>query len=189
MATPAYDPLNQKPQMFFALRHPFLSLLLFLLSLWLLHFLYRLAIPAPIPIATPANPTGEWVGEMTLNGQSWSPNNFGDTPGPHHLAAIRMTLAVTDGFMDRSAGPGLMRVVGEGIDRPFRAYYWEVRPDGTVTFGINQDPQFFFDEFECKVNGSTLTCKNSDVLKPRLTLHPGTDSDFEAIYARLQQQH
>jgi hypothetical protein len=188
MAMPPYDPLHQTPKIFRLLRQPFLLLLLLLLILWGLHSLYRMAVPAPIPVATPANPTGEWVGEMTLKGESWYPTTFGDTPGPHHLAAVRMKLDETDGVLERYGGPGLMRIVGEGIDRPFRAYDWEYRPDGSITFGMNQDPQLFFDNFECEVSGSTLTCRNSEALKAHFTLYPGTDADFDAIYRRLQQQ-
>ena len=168
------------------LRHPFLLIFLALLLYWTGSFVYRLIVPAPIAAQSPANPNGEWVGELTMDGRYWQPTLQGDTPGPHRHAVLHFRLEDAD--MDDHHGPGSMTILGEGITRPFRAINWESRPDGSIQFSVEADPDVVRSEFTCEPDGKVLTCKTDDALKHRLTLRPGTDADADALLHRVEQQ-
>ncbi|MBB5063245.1 hypothetical protein [Granulicella mallensis] len=182
------DRLNPPRRVFHWLRHPFLLIVLGLLLYWGCSFLYHLVVPRPIAAVSPANPNGEWIGELTMDGRRWEPSLQGDTPGPHRHAILRFRLEDADSFMDTHHGPGTMIILGEGITRTFRAINWESHPDGSIRFGIDATPDVVLSEFSCEADGNILTCKTGDPLEHRLTLRPGTDADANALLHRVEQQ-
>ncbi len=187
MADPSDLSRPSRPA-FHWLRHPFLLIGLGLLLWWLGSAVYHRFVPGPIAAVSPANPNGEWVGELTMDGRYWDPSRDGDTPGPHRHAVLQFRLEDADSLMGTHHGPGTMTILGEGITRPFRAINWEVKPDGSVKFGIDATPDIVFSAFSCDVDGNTLTCKTGDPLKHRLLLHPGTDADAQALLRRVAQE-
>ena len=51
----------------------------------------------------------------------YSPELWGETPGPHRDVAIRFTLKQYDGFSDRYTGSGELTIFGEGKPRAIEA--------------------------------------------------------------------
>jgi hypothetical protein len=178
-----FDPPRPRFQLF---RHPFVVILLALLVFGAGDVIYRLTRPPSLP--TPANPDGDWVGEITMDGRYWFPATDGDTPGPHRHAVIHFNLHTSDSFLDHHAGDGSMRIVGENITRPITAFGWQLNPDGTMQLEFNSTPLIFQNPFHCDVAGSNLTCKNNEGLHPRLTLHPGTAADANALLQQVAQR-
>jgi hypothetical protein len=180
-----FNPPRPRFQLF---RHPFVVIILALLVFGIGDVIYRLSRPASASLPTPANPDGNWIGELTMDGRYWHPATDGDTPGPHRHAVISFNLHTSDSFLDHHAGDGSLRIVGENITRPITAFGWQLDPDGTMQLEFNSTPLIFQNPFHCDVAGSNLTCKNGGPLKPRLTLHPGSAADANALLQQVAQR-
>ena len=170
------------------LRHPFVLIFLALILYGIGHFIYRLMLPASATVPTVAKPNGDWTGEITMDGRNWNPTQNGDTPGPHRHAVFHFSLETTDNFLDHHAGDGTLEIVGENIKRPIRAYDWELSPDGSLRFGFLSTPTLFSDDFRCQVDGTNITCKSDDQLKPHLTLHPGSPAQAATLLQQITER-
>ncbi len=167
------------------LRHPVLLVVLGLACVGVGHFLYRLIRPVRDAVPTVAKPNGDWIGEITMDGRDWRPTINGDTPGPHRHAVFHFTLATTDSFLDHHAGNGSMRIVRESITRSFRAYGWQLNPDGSFEFGISSTPTLFADTFQCEVDGSNIACKPNGPMGAILSMHPGSPEDANRLLQQI----
>lgn len=130
------------------------------------------------------DPSGEWVGQLDITGE-YVPSVWGDTPGPHKKAAIRFTLAMYDGFLERYAGKGELFIVGELKPRSIEILDLRIRADGTVTIRMDSNPKLAH-KFDGQLKSNEMILNQDEWgLRFHGVMHRGNDADYETILHNL----
>lgn len=139
---------------------------------------------------------GEWVGTVDItNGYH---QYISDAAGDHNKAAIRFTLEMYDGFLERYKGRGEILIQGEAKPRALDiADFWPDKNNGR--FGGTMSGDWGYGDSGGDAAGHTIkgwlkpgemTFSQTDGLEFHGTLRKGTDAEYKALCQSLEEtQH